>query len=111
MVLYAGRVVEHGSTRDILGLPSHPYTELLLSSVPELRQGWLEDVMKTRAALAGIARGVEITDVGCPFYPRCPMAIDAVCDTTPAPYREPRPGHHIACHREIAELAAFERGS
>jgi peptide/nickel transport system ATP-binding protein len=108
MVLYAGRVVEDGTTRDILGLPSHPYTQLLLSSVPELRQGWLEDVMKTRAALAGIAREVEITDVGCPFFPRCPMAIDALCNTTPAPYREPRPGHRIACHREIAELTAFE---
>jgi peptide/nickel transport system ATP-binding protein len=109
MVLYAGRVVEDGSTRNILGLPSHPYTQLLLSSVPELRQGWLEDVMNTRAALAGIARAVEMTDVGCPFFPRCPMAIDGVCDTTPAPYREPEPGHRIACHREIAELAAFEQ--
>jgi len=109
MVLYAGRVVEDGTTRDILGLPSHPYTQLLLSSVPELRQGWLEDVMKTRAALAGIAREVEITDVGCPFFPRCPIAIDGLCDTTPVPYREPRPGHRIACHREIAELAAFEQ--
>ena len=109
MVLYAGRVVEDGSTDDILGLPSHPYTQLLLSSVPELRQGWLEDVTQSRAALAGIAREVELTEVGCPFYPRCPIAIDGVCDTTPAPYREPVPGHRIACHREIAELTEFER--
>jgi peptide/nickel transport system ATP-binding protein len=109
MVLYAGRVVEDGSTRNILALPSHPYTQLLLSSIPELRQGWLEDVMNTRAALAGIARAVEITDVGCPFYPRCPIAIDGVCDTTPAPCREPVPGHRIACHRELAELIAFEQ--
>jgi len=109
MVLYAGRVVEDGPTHNILGLPSHPYTQLLLSSVPELRQGWLEDVMNTRAALAGIARAVEITEVGCPFYPRCPMAIDGVCDTTPAPSREPVPGHRIACHREITELMEFEQ--
>ncbi len=109
MVLYAGRVVEDGSTGNILGLPSHPYTQLLLSSVPELRQGWLEDVTQTRAALAGIAREVELTDVGCPFYPRCPVAIDGVCDTTPVPYREPVPGHRIACHREVAELTEFER--
>jgi peptide/nickel transport system ATP-binding protein len=109
MVLYAGRVVENGTTANILGLPSHPYTQLLLSSVPELRQGWLEDVTQTRAALAGIAREVEITDVGCPFYPRCPIAIEGVCDTTPAPYREPVPGHRIACHREVAELGELER--
>jgi len=107
MVLYAGRVVEDGTTGNILGLPSHPYTQLLLSSVPELRQGWLEDVTKSRAALAGIARAVEITDVGCPFYPRCPVAIQGVCETTPAPYREPVRGHRIACHREIAELTGF----
>lgn len=108
MVLYAGRVVEDGTTGNILGQPSHPYTQLLLSSVPELRQGWLEDVTRTRAALAGIARQVELTDVGCPFYPRCPIAIEGVCDTTPAPYREPVPGHRIACHREIAELGELE---
>ena len=107
MVLYAGRVVEDGPTHSVLGLPSHPYTQLLLSSVPELRQGWLEDVMKTRAALAGIARAVEITEVGCPFYPRCPIAIDGVCDTRSAPDREPVPGHRIACHRELTELAEF----
>ncbi|TFH50753.1 MAG: dipeptide ABC transporter ATP-binding protein [Lysobacterales bacterium] len=109
MVLYAGRVVEDGTTRQILGLPSHPYTQLLLSSVPELRQGWLEEVMNTRTALAGIARTVEMTDVGCPFFPRCPVAIDGVCDVTKVPYREPAPGHRIACHREIAELAEFEQ--
>jgi peptide/nickel transport system ATP-binding protein len=107
MVLYAGRVVEDGTTRNILARPSHPYTELLLSSVPELRQGWLEEVMSSRAALAGIARAVETRESGCPFFPRCPLAIDGVCDTTEVPYREPAPGHRIACHREIAELAEF----
>jgi peptide/nickel transport system ATP-binding protein len=109
LVLYAGRVVEDGPTRNVLELPSHPYTQLLLSSVPELRQGWLEEVTKTRSALAGIARAVEITGVGCPFYPRCPMAIDGVCDVTQAPGREPVTGHRIACHREISELAEFEQ--
>ena len=109
MVLYAGRVVEEGATRNILGLPSHPYTQLLLSSVPEARQGWLEEIMSSRAALAGIARKVEMTEVGCPFFPRCPVAMAGVCDTTSAPWREPEPGHRIACHRELAELDEFEK--
>jgi len=109
LVLYAGRVVEAGSTENILALPSHPYTQLLLSSVPELRQGWLEDVTSSRAALAGIARAVEITDTGCPFYPRCAVAIDGVCDVEQAPCREPLPGHRIACHREVTELMEFEQ--
>ncbi len=108
VVLYAGRIVEDGTTADILGVPSHPYTQLLLSSVPELRQGWLEDVMQSRSALAGIAREVVSTERGCPFYPRCPVAIEGVCDTTAAPWRRPRESHRIACHREISELTVFE---
>ena len=104
VVLYAGRVVEEGSTSEVLSPPHHPYTRLLLSSVPELRQGWLEDVMQTREAMTGIARAVEITDVGCPFYPRCPLAIDHVCDKESAPVRNPAAEHRIACHRELGEL-------
>ena len=104
VVLYAGQVAEHGSTQSVLSPPYHPYTRLLLSSVPELRQGWLEDVLTTREAMSGIARGVEITDVGCPFYNRCPFAIDGVCDSETPPVREPAPGHRIACHRELQEL-------
>lgn len=67
VVLYAGRVVEQGPTDEVLTPPYHPYTRLLISSVPELRLGWLEDTMEKREMAAGIARGVEITDVGCPF--------------------------------------------
>ncbi len=69
-----------------------------------MRQGWLEDVPTTREAMSAIARGVEITDVGCPFYNRCPFEIDGVCDSETPPVREPAPGHRIACHRELREL-------
>jgi oligopeptide/dipeptide ABC transporter ATP-binding protein len=96
MVLYAGRVVEDGSTHNILALPSHPYTQLLLSSIPELRQGWLEDVMNTRAALAGIARAVEITDVGCPFYPRCPAVRSTHAAPSPSTVSATPPPHPAA---------------
>ena len=46
VVLYAGRVVEQGPTDEVLEPPFHPYTRLLISSVPELRIGWLEDTMQ-----------------------------------------------------------------
>ena len=105
MVLYAGRVVERGPTMDVLSPPFHPYTRLLLSSVPEIRQGWLEDVMKTREAISGISREVELTEVGCPFFARCPLAIDGTCDRLPAPLQETKVGHLVACHRNIEELA------
>ncbi len=104
VVLYAGRVVESGATMDVLSPPFHPYTRLLLSSVPEIRPGWLEDVMTTREAISGIAREVELTEVGCPFFARCPLAIEGTCDTQPAPNREPVAGHLVACHRELDAL-------
>ena len=100
VVLYAGRVAEEGTTLDVLSPPHHPYTRLLLSSVPEMRTGWLEDVMETREALSGIARAVEITGTGCPFFKRCPLAIEGRCDREAPPVREPAPGHRIFCHRE-----------
>ena len=66
VVLYAGRVVEQGPTDEVLSPPFHPYTRLLISSVPEMRIGWLEDTMKKREMAVGIAKGVEITGEGLP---------------------------------------------
>ncbi len=108
VVLYAGRVVEQGPTDEVLSPPFHPYTRLLISSVPEMRIGWLEDTMQKREMAVGIARGVEITAVGCPFYNRCPMAIDGTCDRVNAPIRELEDGHQIACHLSLDDLNAAE---
>jgi peptide/nickel transport system ATP-binding protein len=108
VVLYAGRVVEQGPVDEVLAPPYHPYTRLLISSVPELRIGWLEDTMKRREMAVGIARGVEITDTGCPFFNRCPIAIDGVCDVDIAPVHEPTKDHFIACHRTMEEIAEVE---
>ena len=109
VVLYAGRVVEQGPVDEVLAPPYHPYTRLLISSVPELRVGWLEDTMQKREMAAGIARGVEITDRGCPFFNRCPIAIDGTCDIEIAPVREPTPEHYISCHRTIEDIAEIEQ--
>ena len=104
VVLYAGRVVEKGPVDQVLSPPYHPYTRLLIASVPELRVGWLEETMQTREAMAGISRGVEITDVGCPFFDRCPLAIEGTCDKIDPPDHKDGEGHIIGCHREISEL-------
>ncbi len=109
VVLYAGRVVEQGPTDEVLAPPYHPYTRLLISSVPELRIGWLEDTMNKREMAVGIARGVEITKVGCPFFNRCPMAIEGTCEVTDAPNRELKNGHIIACHLTEDQLNEAER--
>ncbi len=104
VVLYAGRVVEQGPTTDVLSPPYHPYTRLLLTSVPELRIGWLEETMQKREMAAGIARGVEITAVGCPFYNRCPVAFEGTCNKNEAPDHEVKQKHFISCHRSVADL-------
>jgi peptide/nickel transport system ATP-binding protein len=108
VVLYAGRVVEQGPTDEVLEPPFHPYTRLLISSVPEMRIGWLEDTMKRREMAVGIARGVEITAVGCPFYNRCPLAIDGTCEIKAPPILELENGHQIACHLTLEQLEEAE---
>ncbi len=111
VVLYAGRIVEQGPADEVLAPPFHPYTRLLISSVPEMRIDWLEETMKKREMTAGIARGVEITDVGCPFYNRCPIAISGTCEKITAPTYELKEDHFISCHHNAAEIEAIEKAA
>ncbi len=104
VVLYAGRVAEQGPTDKVLSPPYHPYTRLLISSVPEMRTGWLEDTVASQETITGMTGGVELTDVGCPFFARCPLAIEGRCDTTAPPRRVDGEDHVIECHREVDEL-------
>jgi len=104
VVLYAGRVVEQGKTDHVLAPPYHPYTRLLISSVPELRVGWLEETMQTQEVQAGIDRVVQLTDIGCPFFDRCPIAIEDTCDREAPPIRNIGDGHTIDCHRSAEEF-------
>ena len=104
VVLYAGRVVEQGPTDRVLSPPYHPYTRLLIASVPELRIGWLEETMESQEAQAGIDRVVTMTDVGCPFFDRCPIAIEGTCDRETPPVRRLGGRHAIECHRSEAEF-------
>ena len=104
VVLYSGRVVEQGPSRAVFSPPFHPYTKLLLSSVPEMRQGWLEGVADTREAKAASTGSVVIGAKGCPFSNRCALAISGTCETTAPPIRE-LPGElQIACHLPVEQL-------
>ena len=105
VVLYAGRVAEQGSTDKVLSPPYHPYSRLLISSVPETRMGWLEEATETREAQSGIAGAVKLTAKGCPFFERCPLAIPGTCENEDPPRRQDGEGHIIECHRELSELA------
>lgn len=108
VVLYAGRVVEQGPTDEVLEPPFHPYTRLLISSVPEMRIGWLEETMQKREMAAGIARGVELTAKGCPFFNRCPQGIKGTCDEHVPPMLKLKDGHEISCHLTLEQLDQIE---
>ncbi len=70
-VMYAGRIVEHGSVRDIFNNPSHPYTEALLASVPKMDQ-----VVDRLYSIEGQPPPLHDLPVGCAFADRCPDVMD-----------------------------------
>jgi peptide/nickel transport system ATP-binding protein len=105
-VLYAGRLVERGATANVLASPRHPYSDLLISSVPEMRVGWLEDTTATRTARAGLGGVVTMTEAGCAFAARCPVRIDGVCEIERPPAQTNDDSLVIYCHRTLEELQA-----
>ena len=98
VVLYQGRVMEEGPAVETCDTPMHPYTRSLVAAVPvpnvdEQRERRLARSSATRAS------GVELKgDVGCPFAPRCPFALQKCVETTPEPV-EFAPGRRAACVR------------
>ncbi len=91
VVMYAGRVVEEGSVGDVFEHPSHPYTRLLLQSIPSLDQQ--QDRLQT---IPGMVPSLSNLPSGCRFHPRCPDARPACREQAPAPF-EVALGHHAAC--------------
>ena len=105
VVLYAGRVVEQGSLASVLAPPFHPYTRLLLGSVPELRTDWLDGVVASKTHLDHLTQSVGGEGLGCPFFNRCASAVNDVCNSYDPPLRKAGAGHTIACHVELDALS------
>jgi peptide/nickel transport system ATP-binding protein len=105
MILYAGRQVELGSTAALTQRPMHPYSDLLISSVPELRVGWLDGIPPTPTPVAKRVQG------GCAFFSRCSLRVEKICDTVPPPARRLSKGAEIQCHRSEAELSFAQSGA
>jgi peptide/nickel transport system ATP-binding protein len=104
MVLYSGWKVEFGSRSAMASRPFHPYSDLLIASVPELRRGWLEEVGKTQIASAATELARATDSHACSFFDRCVARIDGVCDVRPPPVRRLSKGAAILCHRTEQEL-------
>ncbi|WP_036012012.1 ABC transporter ATP-binding protein [Bradyrhizobium yuanmingense] len=110
MILYAGQIMEHGSREALHQRPLHPYSDLLISSVPELRQGWLDRM--SEKFLKEAAAGVAPTGWGdaCSFFERCPVRIPGRCDVEPTPVRRLSKGANIRCQRTEEELIKLAAG-
>lgn len=76
-VMYLGRVVEHASVRELFRSPQHPYTQALLRSIPSLHNPPRQPL----ATIEGTVPHPLNRPTGCPFHPRCDLAIAGICDT------------------------------
>ena len=101
-VMYAGRIVEVGTTDEVFNHPGHPYTMGLLNAYPTLESAKGE-LVSIPGAPPNLATPIE----GCAFADRCPFATD-LCRTTAPPEVEISSGHRIACHY-TAEAPRFRR--
>lgn len=98
-VMYLGRIVEVGTTEEVLASPKHPYTRALLSVVPEIEQ--IDPVV-----LEGETPDPTLVPSGCRFHPRCPAllhgeaaaaGIENDCRGKPLPILSATGGHRAAC--------------
>ena len=107
LVLYAGQKVGAGHRDSMQTPPFHPYADLLIGSVPELRTGWLDDVsarvVSALPPLHAHAGGMNTPGL-CAFLDRCPMRVDGLCNTTPPPRQHHAGDQEILCHRSAVDL-------
>ena len=109
VVMYRGSVVEEGGVQQVLRPPYHPYTELLLSSVPIIG--------RHRGAVAA-ERSTQRPDtapegVGCKFAARCDRKAGSICDTVAPPWQDVESGHRIRCHipaDALRDVVPWQRG-
>ena len=107
LVLYAGHVAEYGPSDAVLAVPSHPYTEALLSAAPVPDP----DAEPTHIRLEGSVPTLRTAFKGCFFAGRCPRKIGDICDNEPPPEQQGSGGgsHLINCHIPVDELERLQR--
>jgi peptide/nickel transport system ATP-binding protein len=102
-VLYLGRLMELGPAEVVFSGPHHPYTEALLSSVPQIGAE-----QRQRVRLEGEIPSAADPPSGCVFHTRCPRHVGAICDEQEPPLVEVEPGHMMSCHIPIGELRRLQ---
>lgn len=106
-VLYLGRVVEFGESNRVFQGPHHPYTEALLSSVPNI-----DGSVRKRIPLAGVIPSPSNPPSGCVLHPRCPRmtgsGVEHLCTSTEPVLTEVEPGHFLRCHIPLDQLRTVQ---
>lgn len=100
MVMYAGQMAEKASTEVIIHTPRHPYTKLLISSLPKVGVKYAE---KRLTGIPGSPPLLLNPPVGCRFRERCPVAFEKCLEVPP--FIEIEKGHFVACWKEFEENA------
>ena len=105
-VMYAGKLVEIGPVEEIIAAPRHPYTRLLIDSLPSIA------LKKRLVGIPGLPPPLVAMPAGCSFHPRCPYAFDRCRIETPA-LQNLGPSRKAACHLypQAADAAAAARAA
>jgi peptide/nickel transport system ATP-binding protein len=90
-VMYAGNIVELAPVRAALKEPLHPYTQLLIESIPTIKE------RKPLKITEGLTHDLRNPPPGCIFQLRCPYVMDK-CRAVVPPLQQVKPGHYTACH-------------
>jgi peptide/nickel transport system ATP-binding protein len=106
-VLYLGRIMELGSAETVFAGPHHPYTEALVSSVPDF-----EGAQRVRIRLGGEVPSPANPPSGCVLNPRCPRmagsGVEHLCTSVEPALTEVEPGHFMRCHIPLAQLGSLQ---
>lgn len=92
-VMYLGKLVEMGPSKEIVGQPLHPYTQALIRAVPDPDP----KAKRLKKTVLGDVPSPVDRPPGCPFHPRCPL-VQERCRVEVPEYREVSPEHWVSCH-------------
>lgn len=91
-IMYAGKIVEVGPVKEMFEKPLHPYTQLLIASIPRAGE------KRKLAGIPGLPPDLRNPPPGCMFHPRCPFMIQGKCDRVEPVLQEVAINRKVACH-------------